>query len=402
MSVGGPAPTRSATAARVVRRLGTTIGHRMREGVHGSRPVAAHAVPGRAEQLTPDWLTAALCGDVPGARVTRVELSGASSQTTSRAGLRITYDDAGREAGLPERVFAKLTATVRQRLFLGLIRIVDGEPRFYRDLRPLLDIECPQGYHGAVDPRSWRSVVLMEDIAAMRGAEFCHATTNVDRRGAESLVRVLARCHGTMWDAAGTRPELAGLKLPIDHFHNVSAFLDMRTRCAVGIERSADVVPPTVRDASDALWDAFVASMRRCSTGPLTLLHGDPHVGNTYRLPNGRMAFADWQVVMRGSWSFDIAYALSTALTIEDRRAWERDLLALYLDELGAAGGEAPTAIEAWDAYRGSLMYPLHTWLTVIGRSRLQPEMQPDDVSRIIIGRVATAIDDLAALRVAT
>lgn len=395
-----PTPTVRATVARTTRRIGTTVGHRVLERARSFAPTDAAEVPSSASGLSAAWLSSALCAGTSGAHVVGVKQSGETSQTTSRASLRLTYDEAGRAAGLPEAVFAKSTASVRQRLFLGLIRCLEGEPRFYADLRPNLDLNCPQGYFGAFDPASWRSIVLIEDIAATRGATFCHATSAVSRDDIESLLTVMAGYHGAMWEAQAIQgPGAAWLKTPLDHFHNTSAFLNMRKRCEVGVQRTAPLIPSAVRDAPDALWEGLMRSMRLSSEGPTTLLHGDPHVGNTYRTAPGRMALADWQVCMRGHWAFDVAYAISTALTVEDRRAWEQDLVAHYLEQLARAGGQAPELEEARVAYRRNLFYPWHTWVTVIGRSAVQPLMQEEDVCRLIIERVSAAIDDLGVLR---
>jgi aminoglycoside phosphotransferase (APT) family kinase protein len=54
---------------------------------------------------------------------------------------------------------------------------------------------------------------------------------------------------------------------------------------------------------------------------PQTLLHGDPHIGSTYVLPDDDVGFLDWQMARRGNWSLDLGYFLQGALTIEDRRA---------------------------------------------------------------------------------
>ena len=391
------APSRHATVGRIAGRLSTTLAYRGLELARRTSPSSAAEAPSSAGAVTAEWLTDALGRDVPGARVAGFTTASATSQTTSRASLRLHWTDAGVAAGLPEEVFVKLTATARQRLFLGLIRCIEGEPLFYREIRPLLDIECPEGYHGVVDERSWRSAVVIEDIAATRGATFCHATTAVGRPDIESLLEVMAGYHGAMWQSPAIT-EAPWLKRPIDHFHNTSAFLNMRKRVAVGVQRTAGLVPPRVRDDADGLWSAFLASMEQCSTGPATLLHGDPHVGNTYRTPGGTMALLDWQVCMQGSWGFDYAYAVSTALTVADRRAWEDDLLAFYLERLALAGGDPPEFEAAKRVYRQCLMYPFHTWTTVIGRSAVQPLMQEEDVCRLIVERVAQAIDDLDAV----
>ena len=67
---------------------------------------------------------------------------------------------------------------------------------------------------------------------------------------------------------------------------------------------------------------------------PNVFLHSDVHIGNWYQSGLGRMGLCDWQCPSRGHWSRDVAYAISAALTVENRRSWERDLLARYLERL--------------------------------------------------------------------
>jgi hypothetical protein len=111
-----------------------------------------------------------------------------------------------------------------------------------------------------------------------------------------------------------------------------------------------------------------------------------------------RMGLADWQVGLQGSWAYDFAYLLATALDVADRRAWERDLLDFYLHALAAAGAASPPRRQAWDAYRQATFYPYFAWVYTIGRARLQPRFQPDGVSLVMIERIAAAIDDLDSL----
>ena len=56
-------------------------------------------------------------------------------------------------------------------------------------------------------------------------------------------------------------------------------------------------------------------------------------------LPTGQPRFLDMQCVMMGSALWDVAYCLSSALSIADRRAHELELLDHYLESLADAGG---------------------------------------------------------------
>jgi aminoglycoside phosphotransferase (APT) family kinase protein len=138
--------------------------------------------------------------------------------------------------------------------------------------------------------------------------------------------------------------------------------------------------------------------MQLGSEGAQTYLHGDLHVANTYLSRPGRIGVVDWQTGLKGSWAHDYAYILATALEVEDRRAWEQDLLDVYLERLAADGGARVPRAKAWQAYRQATFYPYFAWVYTIGRSRLQPRFQPDEVSLTMIRRIAVAIEDLDSL----
>jgi len=75
-----------------------------------------------------------------------------------------------------------------------------GESGFFNHVRPQIEIEAPHGYFAAVDPRSWRSVTVMEDVAATKGATFWSTTTKIDRGRIEDLLANMAVWHGAFWD----------------------------------------------------------------------------------------------------------------------------------------------------------------------------------------------------------
>ncbi len=73
--------------------------HRGAEVVARSRPARVGEVPIRVENLTAEWLSAALCSRVPGAAVTGFELGAGSSGTSDRRGLTVEYNNVGTAAG---------------------------------------------------------------------------------------------------------------------------------------------------------------------------------------------------------------------------------------------------------------------------------------------------------------
>jgi hypothetical protein len=367
------------------------------EPVRGARARSAEDVPRSPQDVSAEWLTAVLCAATPGARVLSVHRMARSVGTTTRAALELAYNEAGAVAGLPTRLFVKCTTTVAQRLMLGLGGLIDGESGFYTHVRPVLEIEAPVGYFAAVDPRSWRSIVLTEDVTGTRGARFWQPATALTREQIEDLLANAAAWHGALWNS----PRLAGwrwLKTPADQMLVIDSLLALANRTRAGAERARKVIPPLLRRRQGDLYEGMRRSLQVLSSGPRTYLHGDLHIANTYCTQAGRMGVADWQVGLQGSWAHDIAYLLATALEVDDRRRSEHDLLDFYLERLAAAGGDAISNEAARMAYRQATLYPYFAWVYTIGRSRLQPSFQPDEICLAMIERIAAAVDDLDSL----
>jgi len=135
----------------------------------------------------------------------------------------------------------------------------------------------------------------------------------------------------------------------------------------------------------------FKASARRAAAGLQTVLHGDPHPGNTYATAAGGTGFYDWQLARLGHWAHDVGYFLVGSLGVEDRRAQEGVLLEGYLDTLGRLGVRRPRAARAWEHYRATPAFGLATWLHTLSFETFQPE----DACLAAITRFAAAYDDL-------
>ena len=137
------------------------------------------------------------------------------------------------------------------------------------------------------------------------------------------------------------------------------------------------------------IWARYVGTLTRSTQ---TLLHGDPHIGNTYLLPNDEVGFLDWQMARRGNWSLDLGYFLQGALTIEDRRAGERDLLNEYRGALDLPADELPSADEVWLRYRASVAHGLAIWMATLSGG---DAWQGADICLALAQRYGAAFVDL-------
>lgn len=354
--------------------------------------VDASTVPRSPETVTLAWMTGALCRDAPGAHVTAVRPGSGSSGTTHRRRLHVEYDETGRAAGLPRTVFTKSTPAVLQRVTQAITGAV--EARFYMQLRPLLDVEAPRCFHGVVDDRRMTAITVLEDLVATKDADFLTPTTRLTRDDAEQVVDTLAAVHATL----GAIPAPAYLKSYQGHWRDAFAMVNVERYFLRCLGEAGDLIEPQVRADPARAWRAVLASIALHDRLAPTVIHNDVHLGNWYRTADGRMGLCDWQAVVRGHWSRDLAYALSTTLTVEDRRAWETDLVARYAERLAARGGPVVAPQEAWTAYRQQVWGALAYWAPTYSPPRLMPaDMQPREISGELLHRISTACADLDA-----
>ena len=345
-------------------------------------------VPGSFAALTPQYMTNALAPRFPGATVDEVQASPVIDGTNRRASVSLSYD---RGSG-PSSVFVKMHGRLMHRLALVALKAWQAEA-LLAGSGVELPVEHPVFYASATDRSRLAYVVLMEDVT-IRGGRPNAATTALTVAEVEDGLQGLAHLHAAFW--AKPLPPALTFLAPWRLGRTWAAV--SRASLAHGIRRLRrggrdDLIPWRLDAAS--LERQFRASATLAESGPRTVLHGDPHPGNTYGLPGNRTGFYDWQLVRTGDWCHDVGYFLAGSLAVEDRRSHERDLMATYLEALGSAGVPPPTFDSAWERYRSSPAFGLGTWVHTYSAG----SFQPDAVALATIERFATAYSDLETHR---
>lgn len=360
--------------------------------------LTADELPLSFESIDTRWLTAVLCRAAPGSEVVDVQLGPVDSGSSNRRRLQISYNAAGQAAGLPTALFCKASHDLANRLVLGVSGGAFTEVHFYNELRPHLPIEAPVSYHARFDPVSCNSMIMLGDISATV-TEFCNHHTDMTIERARSQMRLLGRMHGTSYSHPGLRRELEKLPTWSVYFKNTDGF-GMKSGSTNGFMAAEEVIPARLYARHAEVWDKTIGSLDIHTRQPEFLSHGDVHLKNWYVAGNGEMGLSDWQCATRGHWSRDVAYAMATALTVENRRLWDRELIAYYIEELAAAGGPRVSFDEAWDAYRQQLITALTWWTVTLTPPPGLPDMQPRDITMEFIRRISTAMDDHGSLDV--
>jgi hypothetical protein len=330
-------------------------------------------------------MTGALATEFPGAVVDTVELGDVDDGTTSRTRARLTY----RAGSGPASVFIKAQGRLDHRLVLAAIRGLRPEAWLFAAGEDL-PLEVPKSYAGAVDAARLDTVVVIEDITARGGLPNVATEPLSPEQVADGLAG-LARLHARYWD----RPLPPALDF-VRPWTLVSGWTPIALAGASrGVRRlrasgQEYLLPEPLRSGARLLW-GFARYSALVNSGPVTLLHGDAHVGNTYALTPGRVGFYDWQLVRTGCWAHDVGYFIVSALGIDDRRRHQRELVEGYLASLSAAGAPAPHFAAGWLRFRQTPIYGLSIFLQTLAMG----DYQSDAVSETCIARFAAAYDDL-------
>jgi hypothetical protein len=321
----------------------------------------------------------------PEVELTGVEIDGEIHGTATKVRLVLTYTNAD---GAPPIVWMKAGYEPHSPMLTGA-GIYALEPKVYAELLPTLPMRTPR-HHGAVyDEAAGEGVVLLEDLGVDARLNTPKSDISVDE--VATMLTMLARMHGVT-SAPGWLEARPWIRPAFSDFGAPDSYLTYMARPE---NLELFLTWPRAADYPAQMFDpeALHATMQRLSDWAKRprrecMIHGDAHVGNSYVGASGQPGLLDWQCVRRSGWAYDVSYYLVSALSIEDRRRWERDLLRDYLQQLSAAGGPSPAWAEAWDDYLTCLAYGFVAWLSN------STTFQPEDFNAIVSTRFAAAMVD--------
>lgn len=338
------------------------------------------------EEITPEWLSAALSAWTPGTRVAAIETLAVLRGSATK--VRIVAHYASRSEGGPP------TALCIKGGFSEEIRKLTGsacqlEARFFAQVARALPIRLPRCWYAAVDSERNQGIVILEDLVEA-GAHFGDPLHPWSADQVAAALEVQASWHGHTWATTTLRYPSLPVGSPVRVLAKWLLGADnwRRTLC----EPHAARLPAPLRDrgrvgrATVAMWAQQDQSSLRC------LSHADPHLGNTYLDWQGRPGFLDWQTACLAPPIDDVAYFIGGSLTVEDRRAHERTLLQHYLEVLAANRGVRLSFDDVWREFRRDQM---HGFLWVLTPAAMQ---SPERVAAMS-ERHATAIIDHETLQ---
>ena len=364
------------------------------EQKNSAPPKEAGDLPLSYEAITDEWLTNVICRNTPNAEVKSHRLGPADEGNTSRRTIYLEYNETGRTAGFPSSVFCKATQQLASRISAGIPGAVHSEVSFYNKVRPLLKIEAPECIWANYNRETLNSIVILYNLGDE--TEFCSMKTDITEQRCREQLALLAQFHGFFYQRPDSKQLLSAFSTWPEFFDRTKSF-GIEQISANGFQEAKEVIPARLFKRADEIWSATLASVALHEKLPQTLTHSDVHLRNWYISPGDKMGLNDWQCTCKGHWSRDVAYAITSSLSVERRRKLEKPLLRYYLEKLKEAGGPVSDFSTAWTHYRQQLLSVL-IWWTVTMPSAELPAMQPLDFTLEMIKRISTAMDDLDSI----
>ena len=336
--------------------------------------------------LDVDDLTAPWFSEVLGQEVVSADVLDRHSGTTGRAHVALSGD-----ADVPATVFVKLAPfDERQRQFVKSVGMGVAEARFYRDLAAEVPVRVPGVWFADYDRE--RYAMVLEDLVAS-GCRFPHPLDGDIAFRARDIVEWMAALHGQYWeserfDADGDLAWLA--KRGTGGDGGGSTFIRM------AVDSLGDWLGPPFHRIAEIYLSRADDIAVLWNSGPRTLVHGDPHLGNLFvdERAGSRTGFLDWAMVGRSPGLRDVAYVLCNSIPQAVREHDERDLIEHYCELLGATGVMlAPDA--AWDQYR---LFAVYSWVSATATAGMGSKWQPLHIGLDATKRATDACERLGSV----
>ena len=317
-------------------------------------------LPHAVEEITPEWLTAALSPKAPGLKVKSCKVTGERHGFTSLIFVSMELNEAAAAAGIPNNIVIKGGFRSFARHYAHSYAM---EAYAYRDVWPRLTFNMPKTFFVDLELANDQSIIIMEDLRD-RGVTFGHGLKPQSYDLMAKRLSALAELHASTWDSPefGSGGKFLGImpngvrmmRLHMEESGYIQRDGDMKGRGAAAKlnptffspegwatmfdEKMSQnsVVPEVFRDRE---WShsAMLFNEEVCDTLPNCVLHGDTHLGNSFVEPDGAPGFLDSQV-RRDPPYFDVSYTITCGLDSYTRRRWERQLVGHYVAEMGRRG----------------------------------------------------------------
>lgn len=323
-------------------------------------------IPAQATDITAAWLDQRLdVGTITGVSCEHIgEGVGVLGEV---ARLHLTYGPG--EQG-PPTVIAKCQSLHPDNIMLSqMMGFYEREVNFYRELAADLEMRVPQCHVAEIAEGGAPFVLVIEEITGARAIDQVEGATKADT---EAIVETIAALHARFWDNEALYSLDWLPPMNNDLYKGAGALTEANWDGFV--ERWADKLPHEVLDWCAQLTPRYVDMVDWfAAERPLTFAHTDVRADNFLfggSAGDGVVTVLDFQLGTRHVGAWDVANFLGASVTVENRRAWQSDVLATYHRALVDHGVSGYSLDELTRHYR---LCTLHQAWSQIAVSNLDP-----------------------------
>ncbi len=313
--------------------------------------------------------------------------------------LEVDFDPSSSRETLPRTVYVKLPCPeVATRVFANALGFWELEARFCMNVAPHMPIRTPHVYAAA--RQGARFVLVLENLHETPGVELftnreMAAGTTPNR--ARQVLKTFARLHAHFWNWSSAQQDQI---LPASG----NTYTGRKWR-ALTHALNVLSLAPAHRAAPDLITERIVETCRLALgrwdevlnawyEGPLTLVHGDSHLGNCFAYPDRgatTVGLIDFQAVHWSKGIRDVQYFLINSMDPEVLAPIEDELIRYYCNERSELGVELPLA----EARRQYCAFSYQTLMVGVVPLGLGSLTERDATVRTIARRGALALERL-------
>jgi len=284
--------------------------------------------------MVPEEITASWLGSVLGNKVKSFEITNSIlNATAGKIFITVTYEDE-EDAATPRPTYICLKGGFNPAMLAMegyseiLKKMYSKEVEFFNVVAPTLtNINLPKVWKAVENPEQGQGILVMDDLS--KAHTFGDPVEDWPVERVKAGVEQLAALHAGTWGATPTKE--------YSSYEAVMLGLALNWEAMV----LSDDRPPAPEEIRNQ--ERTVAALKKHFTTKnpkfVAVLHGDPHIGNTFIDADDKPYFLDWQTHYIGTAFHDVTYFVLGALSVEDRRAHEMEIFDHYLKALAKFGG---------------------------------------------------------------
>ena len=322
--------------------------------------MALSSIPNTPKDLTPQWLTEALCltGTLPNVVVTSLCIEPIAELTCAGQLARLHLSFNQPQATLPSTLVAKLHAPdeplrAKTRPFTP----DKCEILFYQQLASETPVRTPYCYYSAMNVTDGKYVRILEDLAPAKVGDQIRGSTATETALA---LRAIAGFHAHWWNSEKIKG-FDWLTSATTDSDSVSRWVLDQYQAAfpIFVNKTGALLTDAVKTFGEQLPEKL-RGKSQFGNPPRTLVHGDFRLENVFfgaSLGEPSFAVIDWQDISCGEGVSDVAWFIGGCLQVtSNRRVKERRLLKTYHETLEANGVSGYTFDACWKDYRRAIL----------------------------------------------